>query len=159
MELPSLLESMAEVSVTLAGFAAVFRAFGGGTDPDGYSTVRLNIVIEGGLAVAFFCYLPAALVAAGLSPAVAWPTSNVAAIAWLAPRPVWSGMLIIRQGRPLPALFPLAWPFSLVGLAVLGCGAVGVMPPESAHQAGLVAVAGGVGCAFIAQFRVEQARK
>ena len=78
MELPSLLESMAEASVTLAGFAAVFRAFGGGSDPDGYSTVRLNVVIEGGLAVAFFCYLPAALVAAGLSPAVAWRTSNAA---------------------------------------------------------------------------------
>ena len=114
---------------------------------------------EGGLAVACFCYLPAALVAAGLSPAVAWRTSNVAAIAWVAPRPIWFGILIIRQGRPLPALFPLAWTFSVVGLAALGCGALGVMPPESAHQAGLVAVSGGTGCAFIAQFRVEQASK
>ena len=155
MELPSVLESMAEASVTLAGFAAVFRAFAGGADPDGYSTIRLNVVIEGGLAVAFFCYLPVAFAAAGLAPSVAWRTSNAIAIAWVLPRSVWSGVGIIRRGWPLPALFPLAWPCSFLGLGALAFGVLGVMPPQSAHQVGLVGVIGGIGCTFIAQFRVE----
>ena len=159
MELPSLLESMAEASVTLAGFAAVFRAFGSNADPDGHSTVRLYVVIEGGLAVAFFCYLPAALAAAGLSPATAWRTSNFAAIAWVAPRSIGPGALIITQGWPFPALLPLALSFSFLGLVALVCGALGAIPPPSAHQAGLVAVLGGIGCTFIAQFRVEHASK
>jgi hypothetical protein len=159
MELPSLLESMAEVSVTLAGFAAVFRAFGSNADPDGHSTVRLYVVIEGGIAVAVFCYLPAALVAAGLSPATAWRASNFAAIAWVIPRSIGQVVVIVAQGWPLPALLPLAFFFGVLGLVALGCGAFGVIPPPSGLQAGLVAVFAAIGCTFIAQFRVEHANK
>jgi len=86
MELPRLLESMAEASVTLAGFAAAFRAFASGDDPDGYSTVRLTIVIEGGLSIAFLCDVRAALSAAGLTPGIAWRTGNFVAAACILPR-------------------------------------------------------------------------
>jgi hypothetical protein len=48
MDLPDVLNSVAEGSITLAGFAAVFRAFRGAADPDGCSRARLAIVIEGG---------------------------------------------------------------------------------------------------------------
>lgn len=156
MNLPGLLESMAETSVTLAGFAAVFRAFATGDDPDGFSAVRLTVVIEGGLAVAFLCYVPAALAAAGLAPGEAWRISNIAAIAWVLPRSFWVGFGVYRQGRPHPVLFPLSWGFSIVSLGFLAIGVVGLLPSESAHQAGLVSVLGGVGTVFLAQFRVER---
>jgi hypothetical protein len=159
MELPGLLESMAEASVTLAGFAAVFRAFATGDDPDGYSTVRLTIVIEGGLAIAFLCYVPAALAAAGLTPEIAWRASNVVAVAWILPRSCWVGFVIARRGRPLPSLFPLAYGLAIVALAAVLGGVLGLLPPKSAHQLGLVSQLGGIGCTFLAQFRVERARQ
>jgi len=157
MELPGLLESMAEASVTLAGFAAVFRAFATGDDPDGYSTVRLTIVIEGGLAIAFLCYVPAALAAAGLTTDVAWRASNVVAAAWILPRSFWVGLQIGRRGRPLPSLFPLAYGLALAALAAVLGGVFGLLPAKSAHQVGLVCQLGGIGSTFMAQFRVERA--
>ena len=147
---------MAEASLTLAGFAAVFRAFAGDTDPDGYSTIRINVVIEGGLAVAFLCYLPVALAAAGITPDSAWRASNGVAVAWVLPRSIWSGFGILRRGWPLPALFVLAWPSSFAGFIALSLGALGITEPSSAHQVGLIGVVGGVGTTFVAQFRVER---
>ena len=74
MDPASTLESLAEGGITLAGFSAVFRAFSGKDDPDGYSEVRLQAVIEGGLLVALLSYLPATLAGAGLSPLASWKT-------------------------------------------------------------------------------------
>ena len=76
MELPAVLASMGEGAITLAGFAAVFRAFGGAEDSDGHSRVRLNIVIEGGLVVALLCYFPAWLSSTGLSSDAVWRSSS-----------------------------------------------------------------------------------
>lgn len=82
MDLPGVLSSMAEGSITLAGFAAVFRAFRGSHDPDGFSDVRLTVVIEGGLVVAFLCYLPAWLSSAGLSPDAVWRSTSIVGALW-----------------------------------------------------------------------------
>ena len=83
MDLPSIFESLAESGITLAGFSAVFRAFSNKHDPDGFSQVRLEAVIEGGLLVALLSYLPAALSAVGLSPLASWKIGSVVGVAWL----------------------------------------------------------------------------
>jgi hypothetical protein len=78
-----MLDSLAEVSVTLAAFAADFRAFAAGSDPDGHSTVRLNAVIEGGLLLAFISFLPSALTISKITV-----QSRETAVVWSAFTPV-----------------------------------------------------------------------
>ncbi len=56
-----ILHSIAGATITLAGFAAVFRAFTGSHQVDGHSEIRLNSILELGIAAALLCYLPAVL--------------------------------------------------------------------------------------------------
>ena len=157
MELPGVLQSMAEGSITLAGFAAVFRAFGGDDDPDGYSRVRLHIVIEGGLVVAMLCYLPAWLSSASAPEAVVWRVTSAIGATWSFFRIVLTGIPIARTARPLPALFPLAYPVGVLGFLVLLVTAAGVLPlsPYSGHLLGTILLLANVGLVFLAQVRAE----
>ena len=102
MEIPGILSSMAEGSITLAGFAAVFRAFKGKNDPDGYSWIRLAIVIEGGLIVAFGCYLPIFLSSTGLGADQSWGIASALILVWLIPRQNLPTIRILVRGRPFP---------------------------------------------------------
>ena len=61
------LPSVAGATITLAGFAAVFRAFSRSTGGDGHSNIRLNSILELGIAAALLCFLPAVLQSFGLS--------------------------------------------------------------------------------------------
>jgi hypothetical protein len=158
MDPPSIFESLAEGAITLAGFSAVFRAFSGRDDPDGFSQVRLEAVIEGGLLVALLSYLPAALVAAGLSPSASWKAASVLGAAWLFVR-VYICINIARTARPLPALFPLA--FGLVLLAT--CSYLATIagfapwPTEAGYLISTLTALAYVGVVFLAQFRAERA--
>ena len=158
LEYPSLLESIAGASVTLAGFAAVFRAFASRSDPDGFSAIRLNVVIEGGLVVALVCYLPAILAGVGLPGALAWRLSSGLGALWLVFRTIGPGIYIIRRGWPLPALFPLAFALTLTAFGAFAIGAAGFGPlaSSSAHQLGIMALAAQIGTTFVAQFQVER---
>ncbi len=153
-----MLDSLAEASVTLAGFAAVFRAFAGDTDPDGHSRVRLNAVIEGGLALAFVSYLPIAVADISIPEGVALRVSSALLAMFVVLRSIVPGIAILKAGWPPPALFPLASALSVLGLAFLASGAFGVSTISSfaAHQAGVVSVFGALAATFVAQFRVER---
>ncbi len=56
-----ILHSIAGTTITLAGFAAVFRAFSASHKVDGHSEIRLNSILELGIAAALLCYLPTVL--------------------------------------------------------------------------------------------------
>lgn len=153
-----MLDSLAEASVTLAGFAAVFRAFTTGNDPDGHSAVRLNVVIEGGLVLAFISFLPGVLLSASLAEGAAYRSSGGIGGVWTVLRGIIPLVLIIRSGRPLPALFPLACVF---GLATLSCFTLCVLDLRplgaiAGFQAGSVALFGAIAVTFVAQFRAER---
>ena len=154
-----MLDSLAEVSVTLAAFAAVFRAFAAGSDPDGHSTVRLNAVIEGGLLLAFISFLPSALLSVSLTEDTAYQFSSGVGGIWTALRGILTGVRIIRGGWPLPALFPLAFALALTALVSFTLGALGTGPLAgiAGHQLGCVALFAWIAVAFVAQFRVERA--
>lgn len=158
MEFPNLLESIAGASVTLAGFAAVFRAFASRQDPDGFSAIRMNVVIEGGLVVALACYLPIVLAIAGLPESVAWRASSGMCAVWLIFRTIRPGIFIIRKGWPPPALFPFAFTLTLLAFTsfVIGVAGFGPLDESSAHQIGIMLVAAQVGTTFVAQFQVER---
>ena len=157
MELPAVLASMAEGSITLAGFAAVFRAFGGAEDPDGHSRIRLNIVIEGGLVVAFLCYFPAWLSSAGFSSDAVWRSGSAIGALWVLFRMMIISFRILRSGAPLPVLYPVAVPIGVVSFLALVANTAGLLPVTSysGHLLGTVSLLTTVGVIFIAQFRAE----
>jgi hypothetical protein len=154
-----MLDSLGEVSVTLAAFAAVFRAFAAGSDPDGHSKARLNAVIEGGLLLAFISFLPSALLSASLTEKGAYRLSSGVGSAWALLRGTVPAFSVIRSGWPPPALFPLALALHLAALVpfVLGVLAVGPLGSIAAHEVGCVALFGWIAVVFLAQFRVERA--
>ena len=153
-----MLDSLAEVSVTLAGFAAVFRAFTAGNDPDGHSAVRLNVVIEGGLVLAFISFLPDVLLRASLSEDAAYRFSGGIGGAWVVLRGIIPLIRIIRGGRPLPPLFPLACVFGLATLSSFAYCILDIWPlgAVTGFQAASVTLFGSIAVTFVAQFRAEQ---
>jgi hypothetical protein len=154
-------DSLAEASVTLAGFAAVFRAFTTENDPDGHSAVRLNVVIEGGLVLAFISFLPGVLFDASLTQDAAYRSSGGIGGIWTVLRgiiPLLRIIRTIRSGAPSPPLFPLACAF---GLATLSCFVFCVLDIRplgaiAGFQAGCVALFGSIAVTFVAQFRAER---
>jgi len=158
MDLPAVLASMGEASITLAGFAAVFRAFGGAEDPDGVSRIRLNIVIEGGLVVAFLCYFPAWVSSAGLPPDVVWRSASGIGALWVFFRMMLVAFRILRSATPLPELYLLATPIGVVSFCALVANTTGMLPlsPYSGHLLGTLSLLTTAGVIFIAQFRAER---
>ena len=158
MELPAVLTSMADGSITLAGFAAVFRAFGGADDPDGYSRLRLTIVIEGGLVVAFLCFFPSWLASLDLPSNSVWQLSSAIGAIWPLFRFILVAFGVIRKGPPFPVLYLFAAPLGLVSFLAFAATAVGCIPTSaySGFLLGTVTLLATVGIVFIAQFRAER---
>ena len=58
MTTDEMLISLSALSITLAGFAAIFRAFTNSKEVDGHSNTRLSSIMELGVAITLFSYLP-----------------------------------------------------------------------------------------------------
>ena len=157
MEIPSVLASMAEGSITLAGFAAIFRAFGGAEDPDGHSRIRLNIVIEGGLVVALLGYLPAWISSAGFSPDTVWRSSSAIGALWGFFRLMLTAFRVFRSSAPFPVLYTVVVPIGAVSFVSFAANTAGLLPVTSysGHLLGTLSLLMTVGVIFIAQFRAE----
>ena len=155
--LPDIVSSIAGGAITLAGFAAVFRAFSGKLDPDGHSRVRLNSVIEGGLLIAFICYLPVLLHELFHDSFDVWEMSCLLILIWGILRiAIPSGKVLIMRVA-LPSLYV---PVVLCGLisiiaALLNLFSISPFSPYSTYLLSLVALFANVCLVFIAQFRVE----
>jgi hypothetical protein len=154
VDLPDVLNSMAEGSITLAGFAAAFRAFSGSHDPDGFSRARLNIVIEGGLVVALLCYLPAWLSSAGVSSDAVWRLTSAVGALWSLFRFAGGAISVYRNASPLPVLYPVVVPVGALSFLSFSGNTVGFLPLStySGHLLGTIAMLSAVGLMFIAQF-------
>ena len=158
MDVPAILASIAEGSITLAGFAAVFRAFGGNVDPDGYSRLRLTIVIEGGLVIALLCYFPSWLASLDLAPDLVWRFSAAVGTIWPLFRFIVVAFGIVRRGPPFPVLYLFAAPFGLISFFAYAATATGLsaVGNYSGFLLGTLALLATVGTVFIAQFRAER---
>jgi len=55
----SALHSIGQVTVTIVGFAALLKAFNRESLSDPHSDPRLRSIVEQGLVVTLFCFLPA----------------------------------------------------------------------------------------------------
>ncbi|MEO1202432.1 MAG: hypothetical protein AAFX10_06980 [Pseudomonadota bacterium] len=150
--MPEVLSSIAGGSITLAGFAAVFRAFSGTDDPDGHSRVRLNSVIEGGLVIAFVCYLPVWLASIDLKSDVAWRVASGLIVIWTVPRILVPTAAILRDAGPLPEMFRIVVFFGIVALLAAALNAAGIWPyaAYSGHLLAVIALFANVAAIFIA---------
>lgn len=154
MEIAETLASIAEVSATLLGFAAVFRAFRGEL-ADQHSAERTLLVIEVGLIIVFMCYLPSLLMGAGIEASSSYRIiSAVTALYWLR----WFAMSyrLKDADHATPILFRAAVTFHVLIFSVCSAAALGVLPQIGVVYLGVViAILALVGMAFLAQFMTE----
>jgi len=154
MEVAETLASIAEVSATLLGFAAVFRAFRGEL-ADQHSAERTLLVIEVGLVIVFMCYLPSVLMGAGLEASSSYRIiSAFTALYWLR----WFALSyrLKDEDHATPVLFRVAVGFHVMIFSVCSVAALGVLPKVGiVYLAVVIAILALVGMAFLAQFMTE----
>ena len=119
---------MTEGAITLAGFAAAFRASAGVYDPDGHSRTRLNSVIEGGLTVASVSYLPAWLFSAGFSESAVWRGPSGLIVVWGIVRIIVPTSLILRSGVRILEMFVPVVVAGVVAIAAATLNVFGASP-------------------------------
>ena len=158
MDLPEILSSIAGGAITLAGFSAAFRAFSGHSESDGQSRIRLNSVIEGGLLVAFVCYLPIVLSELNISTSMVWRTSCFVIMVWGVLRIIVPTLKILKNVRPLPELFKSVVFAGLFSLLCSLITTIGLWPFDSysGYLVSVLALLANISLVFIAQFRTEQ---
>jgi hypothetical protein len=157
---PDILSSIAGTAVTLAGFAAVFRAFGNNHDPDGQSRVRLNSVIEGGLLIVVVSYIPVLVGGLGLGYGddLPWVVGCAVIALWALPRICAPTYRILQKRDKWPEMFVPVVAAGVISLFVAALTVVGLWPfgSFSGYLWALVFLLSNVSLVFIAQFRVEQ---
>jgi small-conductance mechanosensitive channel len=154
----SALHSIGQVAVTIVGFAALLKAFNRENVTDPHSDPRLRSIVEQGLVVAVFCFLPALLTSFNLSSDnAARLVSGIAAV-WLLR---WLRILYLIRKAELRS--SIAWRYRMaVVLHVIAfaafllsvSGIIGRAQPF--FFSGIVVMLCVVGWAFLAQFHIER---
>ncbi|MGD2168331.1 MAG: hypothetical protein PVF63_09500, partial [Gammaproteobacteria bacterium] len=147
-----------QVAVTIVGFAALLKAFNRDNLSDPHSDPRLRSIVEQGLVVALFCFLPALLGAFSLSgDSAARLISGIAAV-WLLR---WLRILYLIREAELSS--SIAWRyrtavvlhvFAFAAFLFSVSGITGQV--QSFFFAGIVVMLCVVGWAFLAQFHIER---
>ena len=154
----SALYSIGQIAVTLAGFAALLKAFRQKNATDAHSEPRLKSIVEQGLVVVLLCFLPSLIFSFGvdLDTAVRW-ISAVAA-AWLFR---WLYILYIFRTAEISAaiasLFPVTVVLHVAAFVAFLLSATGLIGrAEPLYFCGVVLTLTLVGLAFLAQFQSER---
>ena len=152
------LYSIGQIAVTLAGFAALLKAFRQKNATDAHSEPRLKSIVEQGLVVVLLCFLPSLIFSFGvdLDTAVRW-ISAVAA-AWLFR---WLYILYIFRKAEISAaiasLFPVTVVLHVAAFVAFLLSATGLIGrAEPLYFCGVVLTLTLVGLAFLAQFQSER---
>ena len=152
------LYSIGQIAVTLAGFAALLKAFRQKNATDAHSEPRLKSIVEQGLVVVLLCFLPSLIFSFGvdLDTAVRW-ISAVAA-AWLFR---WLYILYIFRTAEISAaiasLFPVTVVLHVAAFVAFLLSATGLIGrAEPLYFCGVVLTLTLVGLAFLAQFQSER---
>jgi hypothetical protein len=154
----SALHSIAQVAVTIVGFAALLKAFNRESLSDPHADARLRSIVEQGLVVAVFCFLPALLASFELTPQNAARVISALAAIWLLR---WLYILYVIRKAELH--LSIAWRYRtavvlhLVAFTAFLASASGVIGrPEPLFLSGIVTLVSIVGWAFLAQFHIER---
>ncbi len=154
----SALHSIGQIAVTLAGFAALLKAFRRKDAADAHSEPRLKSIVEQGLVVVLLCFLPSLILSFGvdLEAAVRW-VSAVAAV-WLSR---WLYILYMFRTADISAeiasLFPVTVVLHVAAFVAFLLSATGLIGSvEPLYFCGVVLTLTLVGLAFLAQFQSER---
>ena len=152
------LSSIGQIAVTLAGFAALLRAFRQKDAADAHSDPRLLSIVEQGLFVALLCFLPTLLVEFELTSQMAVRIPAVLAVVWLMR---WLRTLYVirtaQLSRHLRRLFRIAVFMHVAAfVAFVLCGTDVIGRVEALYLCGVVLVITEVGWTFLVQFQSER---
>ena len=153
MDPASTLIGLAEVSLALAGFAAIVLVLGtrgNALEPDHAATVRvmvLNAVVS-----AFFCLFGVAILALEVATPFAWRLMSVFGLVLLVAGSVMNQLLFLRQLKaPNPRMAIVWWTFAVAAGAIQLVNALGLLGPPSFGLMflGLVVVLSQAGAQFV----------
>jgi hypothetical protein len=154
----SALYSIGQIAVTLAGFAALLRAFRQRDVGDAHSDPRLRSMVEQGLVVVLLCFLPSVLVAFEFSMGTAVRVIAAAAAAWLLR---WLYIMYLVRSAELPRsiarMFRAAFALHVLTFITFTATATGQFGRvEPLYFSGVLLALILVGFAFFAQFQSER---
>ena len=155
----SALYAIAQISVTIVGFAALLRAFGKEHTTDAHTDPRLRSLVEQGLVVTLLCFLPALLVGFNVTSHTAARLVSGAAAIWLLK---W--LYILYSIRDAELSSSIAWRYRFAVVLhiaaftsfTLSASAVVSKSAESFFLTGVLLMLCTVGWAFLAQFQIER---
>lgn len=154
MNISEALPSIAEVAVTLVGFAAVFRAFRG-LSVDPHSGARTLAVIEVGLVLVLLCYVPLLLIEAGLEEVPAYRlTAGLTALYWIR----WLTVLyrIRNEVHATPGIYRFVVVLNILIFLINLASATALLDrPEILYFGSAVAILAYVSLSFLAQYKAE----
>ena len=157
MNISEALPSIAEVAVTLVGFAAVFRAFRG-LSVDAHSGARTLAVIEVGLVLVLLCYVPLLLIEAGLEEVPAYRlTAGLTALYWIR----WLTVLyrIRNEVHATPGIYRFVVVLNILIFLINLASATALLDrPEILYFGSAVAILAYVSLSFLAQYKAEASR-
>ena len=154
----SALFSIGQIAVTLAGFAALLRAFRQKNAADAHSDPRLLSIVEQGLVVVLLCFLPTVLMGFGLGLEFSVRIVSALAAIWLIR---WLRILYVARSaelsRPLKFAYQAAVSLHIATFAAFTVCAIGVLGRfEPLYLAGVVLLVVEVGWTFLIQFQSER---
>ena len=155
----SALHAIAQISVTIVGFAALLRAFSKEHTTDAHTDPRLRSIVEQGLVVALLCFLPTLLDAFGLDPEIAARLVSAAASVWLLR---W--LYILYAIRTAELSSSIAWRYRfavflhIAAFSAFLLSATAMVNDTAASflLSGILLMLCTVGWAFLAQFQIER---
>lgn len=153
------LNSIGQIAVTLAGFAALLRAFRQRDVADAHSDPRLRSIVEQGLVVVLLCFLPTLLVEFGLTAQLAVRVVAALAAVWL-----MRWLYVVYSIRKAELASEIRWLFRIAVFNHYGAFTMFVLSAagligraEPLYFAGVIWTLVLVGWAFLAQFHSERA--
>jgi uncharacterized membrane protein YgdD (TMEM256/DUF423 family) len=148
MEHQSLLETIAQVAATFAGFAAIIGVFQGaerGTE----SVIRVRDVVEASIIVTLLAFVPFLVEGYGAGEVLVWKISSVIALLMLALGLSGSMIRSWNVWRKEPAILVTAVSIVIGGWAYVGLAVFGPLAADMAFLFLLIGTLGFAGFLFV----------
>jgi hypothetical protein len=155
------LVGLAEVSLALAGFAAIVLVLGIRADAlEPHHAANVRVMVLNGVASAFFCLFAVAILVLDVPKPFVWRLLSALGLFLLIAASVMNYALFLRHLPPQPLLATIWWSLAAVAGAIQFVNVFGVFSPPSFGLMflGLVVVLSRLWCLFAAVFRPDVSR-
>jgi hypothetical protein len=152
MDPVSTLVGFAEVSVAIAGFAAIVLVLGTRADSlEPHHAANIRVMVLNGVASALFCLFSVAVLAFEISSPLVWRLLSGFGLALLIGASIMNYALFLRHLPPAPRTATVWWSFAAVAGLIQLANAVGAIatPSFALFLLGLVVVLSQAGAQFV----------